>query len=149
MLRYTKYAKYLIKLINCSVVQYTHDLIIIVPFWISFAHVVNLLLSHTMFNLLVDITGLDLISLKVVVNLISIYLFLRIQILSSFVSALSISEIFIGAAPYEREVWDMYGIKFYNHPDMRRILSDYGSVGNPLLKKLSCFRIHRVTIRRK
>jgi len=28
----------------------------------------------------------------------------------------------------------MYGIKFYNHPDMRRILSDYGSVGNPLLK---------------
>lgn len=46
----------------------------------------------------------------------------------------SICSIYKGANWYEREIWDMFGIYFVNHPDLRRILTDYGFEGFPFRK---------------
>lgn len=47
---------------------------------------------------------------------------------------LSLMEIYQNANWLERELWDLYGIKFICHQDLRRILTDYGFIGHPLLK---------------
>lgn len=49
-------------------------------------------------------------------------------------SAQSISQIFFSAEWLEREIWDFFGIFFVGHPDLRRLLSDYGFQGFPLRK---------------
>lgn len=58
-----------------------------------------------------------------------------IKITSSKVASLfSLSSIYSSAIWLEREVWDMFGIFFTDHPDLRRILTDYGFSGFPLRK---------------
>ena len=46
----------------------------------------------------------------------------------------SIFGVFPGADWFERETWDLYGVMFTDHPDMRRLLTDYGFEGHPLRK---------------
>ena len=93
------------------------------------------------FKQLIDIAGVDYPENEKRFELI--YLFLshenntRIKLLTRFEldqTINSITKIFPSATWMEREVFDMYGIKFKNHPDLRRILTDYGFKGYPLRK---------------
>ncbi len=97
--------------------------------------------SFSRFKQLIDITAVDFIGkenrFRMVYLLLSHEYNLRIKIYfdineNEFVN--SITKIFPSANWMEREVFDMYGIKFNDHPDMRRILTDYGFVGYPLRK---------------
>jgi len=58
---------------------------------------------------------------------------LRVKVLVNEITFVpSCVSIFINANWWEREVWDLYGIYFENHPDLRRILTDYGFEGHPM-----------------
>ena len=93
------------------------------------------------FRQLIDIAGVDYPEKDKRFQLV--YLFLshennvRVKILIKFQTnelINSLTKIFPSANWMEREVFDMYGIKFKNHPDLRRILTDYGFKGHPLRK---------------
>jgi NADH-quinone oxidoreductase subunit C len=93
------------------------------------------------FKQLIDIAGVDYPENEKRFELIYLFLShennLRIKLLIKFETSQlinSITKIFPSANWMEREVFDMYGIKFKNHPDLRRILTDYGFKGHPLRK---------------
>ncbi len=97
--------------------------------------------STTKFRQLIDITAVDYPSrdrrFKMVYLLLSHETNSRIVInynIKEGEIVSSLTSIFPSANWMEREVFDMYGIEFKNHPDLRRILTDYNFKGHPLRK---------------
>jgi len=105
--------------------------------------VVSFLTYHhnAQFTNLSDITAIDVPSRPYRFELIYQFLSIRyntrirVKTYTDELTAMdSIYYIHKGADWYEREVWDMFGIYFRNHPDLRRILTDYGFEGHPMRK---------------
>ncbi len=97
--------------------------------------------SQCLFTCLMDICGADYLHREqrfdVVYHLLSIEHNMRIRLkvrADSEVILPSLVDIWASAGWFERECWDMYGIFFSGHPDLRRILTDYGFSGHPLRK---------------
>lgn len=105
--------------------------------------VMDFLKNHhrTEFTNIVDIAGVDVPArekrFEIVYNLLSIRhnARLRVKTYTDEMTPIdSIQPIFKGADWYEREIWDMFGVLFTGHPDLRRILTDYGFEGHPFRK---------------
>jgi NADH-quinone oxidoreductase subunit C len=93
------------------------------------------------FKLLIDICGVDYPEraerFEVVYHFLSVHenLRVRLKLSTDAASAVpSIVSVFPAANWYEREAYDLYGILFEGHPDLRRLLTDYGFRGHPLRK---------------
>ena len=94
------------------------------------------------FKTLIDLFGADMLQIRsprfeVIYNLLSYKLNNRITVkvaIDDGVEVPTVSKIFSSAGWFEREAFDMYGIIFTNHPDLRRILTDYDFEGHPLRK---------------
>ena len=97
--------------------------------------------AKTKFRQLIDITAVDFPEKEIRFKLV--YLLLSHEFNQRLIIEMDIKEkeivssitsIFPSANWMEREVFDMYGIDFKDHPDLRRILTDYGFEGHPLRK---------------
>lgn len=93
------------------------------------------------FKQLIDVCGVDYLEreerFEVVYHLLSYKYNLRLRLKvtvdeDGFVP--SVSKVYSAADWYEREIWDLYGIKFEGHCDLRRLLTDYDFDGHPLRK---------------
>ncbi|MCP4328779.1 MAG: NADH-quinone oxidoreductase subunit C [Alphaproteobacteria bacterium] len=97
--------------------------------------------STCSFKLLVDVCGVDYPDraerFEVVYNLLSLNHNQRCRVKVSCAEdspVPTVSGVFSVANWFEREIWDLYGVFFEDHPDLRRILTDYGFQGHPLRK---------------
>jgi NADH-quinone oxidoreductase subunit C len=114
--------------------------------WCAPASVVRVLTflrddANCLFKLLIDVCGVDYPErperFEVVYNLLSLRHNQRIRVKIAAAEdqpVPSVSGVFSTAGWYEREAWDLYGIFFTDHPDLRRILTDYGFEGHPFRK---------------
>ena len=97
--------------------------------------------SNCLFKQLVDICAVDYPEredrFEVVYNLLSLRHNQRIRVklrCGEETLVPSVTGVFSSAGWYEREAWDLYGVLFADHPDLRRILTDYGFEGHPMRK---------------
>lgn len=93
------------------------------------------------FHQLIDVCGADYpkraLRFDVVYHLLSLTQNIRLRVKLQTDEVLpvpSIRSVYPNADWYEREAFDMYGMLFSNHPDLRRLLTDYGFQGHPLRK---------------
>lgn len=93
------------------------------------------------FTILTDLFAADFLDrdqrFEIVYNLLSLKLNMRIIVkfsISDEEDSISVTDFFSAADWYEREIFDLFGINFSGHPDLRRILTDYGFKGHPLRK---------------
>lgn len=140
-----KYSKYLLNIVPKLIKRVfilNNEIIIYVPFSYIY-QTIFFFKNHTYstFKSLSDLCAVDFPNrtwrFEIVYNLLSIDHNSRIRVKTKIdeINYLqSISSIHNSANWYEREVWDLFGIFFENHPDLRRILTDYGFDGFPLRK---------------
>jgi NADH-quinone oxidoreductase subunit C len=114
--------------------------------WVERAAIVRVLAylrddPRMLFKQLVDLCGVDYpgrpARFEVVYNLLSLKHNRRIRVkvaTDETEPVPSVTGVFRSASWYERETWDMYGVYFSDHPDLRRLLTDYGFEGHPLRK---------------
>lgn len=93
------------------------------------------------FAQLMDVCGVDYLGrnprFEVVYNLLSLQHNLRVRVKIDIEEGMptpSVVSVYSSANWWEREIFDLFGIPFDNHPDLRRILTDYGFEGHPLRK---------------
>ncbi len=93
------------------------------------------------FEVLLDISGVDYPDrperFEVVYQLLSLRNNKRVRVKLATDEATpvpSVTGVYSSAGWYEREAWDLYGIFFSDHPDLRRLLTDYGFEGHPMRK---------------
>ena len=111
--------------------------------WSSIVRVLTFLRddSSCQFKCLIDVCGVDYPDreerFEVVYNLLSLRHNQRVRVkltTDEDTPVPSVTGVFSSAGWWEREVWDLYGVYFSDHPDLRRILTDYGFEGHPLRK---------------
>ena len=97
--------------------------------------------ANTLFKVLIDLSGVDWPARQqrfdVIYNLLSMGHNQRIRVRVECAEGVPVPSscgVYSAAGWYEREAWDLYGILFSGHPDLRRILTDYGFDGHPLRK---------------
>ncbi len=121
----------------------SHGTLVVSIYPDSIVRVITILRDHPRcdFRQLIDITAVDYPShperFEIIYNLLSHKYNKRLHIkihTNEENTVNSITSVFKCANWYEREVWDLFGIPFNNHPDLRRILTDYDFAGHPLRK---------------
>jgi NADH dehydrogenase (ubiquinone) Fe-S protein 3 len=145
---------------TATLTTFAQSLVAMVPKWITMAkvqkgelivhtpveyvhHLLQFLRDHSnaLFTQVVDVTGVDYPDrekrFEVVYSMVSYQWAARIRV-KTFVDEMTpvptAVDLFDGADWFEREVWDMFGVFFSDHPDLRRILTDYGFEGYPMRK---------------
>ncbi len=137
------YAKNLAKILPFIHLQVKDEDIIISTFAKYLPIILRFLRDHVwcQYKILTSVTAVDYPQrnqrFEVVYELLSLSINRRLRVkvyIDESTGIPSVVNLYKGANWWEREVWDLFGIFFINHPDLRRILTDYGFEGYPIRK---------------